>query len=171
MIRGFLLFAALALVPACGHQIGDACHSNVDCSPLGDRFCDTGPVNGYCTIDGCDQSTCPSEAVCIRFFTPLANEPCTFDLTNARSNCPHTDERCVCDQSSGDKCLNNNSGHCAPESSERRWCQKQCSSDGDCRSGYQCRQTGTFGAEPVPTFDSGTGGSAKFCAPTGQPAT
>ena len=55
--------------------------------------------------------------------------------------------------------------HCAPESTERRWCQKTCSIDSDCRAGYECRSTGTLGGEPVPTADMLSGTPAKFCAP------
>jgi hypothetical protein len=152
----------------CGHNIGDSCKTNVDCSPLGDRFCDTAPPNGYCTMEGCDVSTCPSEAVCIRFFTPILNRPCTFDTAQpgSRSNCA-VDERCLkCDPTvTGSGCQS--SGLCAPESSERRWCQLKCSHDSDCRDGYVCRSTGTFGAEPVPTLDMSVGVPASFCAPKG----
>ena len=31
---------ALLLVAGCGAKIGDSCRTNIDCSPLGDRFCD-----------------------------------------------------------------------------------------------------------------------------------
>lgn len=163
-LAGVLLLTILGI--GCGHNIGDGCMTNVDCSPFGDRSCDISSVGGYCTIENCDTTTCPSEAVCVRFFTPLADEPCLFDGVHLQSNCPHNDERCVCDRSSNGTC-NDTSGHCAPASSERRWCERSCSGNGDCRGGYECRSTGTFGAEAVPTFDMATGVPAKFCAPTG----
>jgi hypothetical protein len=157
------VLVALALC-ACGHNVGDACSVNVDCSPLGDRFCDTSAPGGYCTQDGCDVSTCPGGSVCIRFFTPILNEPCSFDQPYPASGC-RPSERCVCDAfGQNGSCP---SAHCAPELSEHRWCQKGCSSDGDCRDGYQCRQTGTLGAEPVPTADMLSGKPATFCAPKG----
>jgi len=42
---------------------------------------------------------------------------------------------------------------------------RKCSHDNDCRDGYECRSTGTFGAEAIPTFDSPPAGNpAQFCA-------
>lgn len=167
-----VVIAAGALVASgCGHSVGDNCSTNVDCSPAGDRFCDTSAVNGYCTIDGCDVNTCPDEAVCIRFLTPVLNEACTFDPAqpNSRATCPHADDRCVCDRTDGGQCQSSTTGstnaHCAPESTERRWCQLKCGSNSDCRAGYECRSTGTLGAEPVPTLTLSAGSPAKFCAP------
>jgi hypothetical protein len=164
---GLLMLAAVA---GCGHNIGDSCKTNVDCSPAGDRFCDTSSQDGYCTIEGCDQSTCPSEAVCVRFFTALPARPCTFDevLPGSRSDC-RADERCLKCDSTDPTCMVSGpgSGLCAPESSERRWCEKTCQHDSDCRSGYVCRSTGMLGAEPVPTLDMAAGVPAKFCGPQG----
>jgi hypothetical protein len=172
---------AVLLVAGCGAEIGDACKSNIDCSPLGDRFCDTAPPNGYCTKEDCGPTSCPSEAVCIRFFTPLEDESCTFNsaIPFSRSDCPNVDDRCVCDTSNGSACTcpppgvidpasgncTVSNGHCAPSSTERHWCQRSCSNNGDCRDGYACRSTGTFGAEPLPAFNNGLGTPAKFCAP------
>lgn len=166
-----LLLLALGLA-ACGHSVGDSCKANVDCSPLGDRFCDTAPPGGYCTIEGCDINTCPSEAVCVRFFTPLQNQPChPQGGLLGQADCLDADDRCVCDNSVGGRCVSTDPatgeplGHCAPGSTERRWCQKKCSNRGDCRSGYRCFETGSGGAEAVPSFDRGLGKPAKFCAP------
>ena len=61
--------ALLLLLGGCGHSIGDSCSTNVECSPQGDRTCDTAQLDGYCTLQGCDLASCPSEAVCIRFFS------------------------------------------------------------------------------------------------------
>jgi hypothetical protein len=161
--------AALALVSGCSHKIGDSCSVNVDCQPDGTRFCDTSAPGGYCTIDGCDDGTCPDEAVCIRFLTPVLNEPCTYDSAepNSKSDCPHADDRCVCDTTIKNVCQG--PAHCAPEATERRWCQLKCSSNGDCRSSYECRSTGTFGSEPVPTLTNAAGNPAKFCTPQAPP--
>ncbi len=159
--------------------MGDSCATNADCSPLGDRFCDVSAPGGYCTVEGCDirlvngttTDTCPSEAVCVRFFSPLANKTC--DPTHPSGCSPS--ERCLCDEAD---CRPSDgglfSGHCAPESSERRSCEKRCERNTDCRSGYSCRETGSHGAEPVPTSsmkvttDAGVvnlpvGTPAKFC--------
>jgi hypothetical protein len=161
MVRGAPLVAMLlAALAGCGKSIGDDCHTNVDCSPAGDRFCDTASPNGYCTIDGCDVNTCPDEAVCIRFLTPALNRPCP----NGQVDC-NTDERCVCDMSTNGTCQG--MSHCAPESSERRWCMFKCGSNDDCRASYECRSTGTLGALPVPTLSNVAGTPARFCAPRG----
>jgi hypothetical protein len=173
------LVAAL-FVAGCGAKIGDSCRSNIDCSPLGDRFCDTAPVEGYCTEEDCGPTSCPSEAVCIRFFEPLADVSCLTGNSSStalgRGTCTDINDRCVCDVTDSDgncicamtddttgQCVSN--GHCAPSSTERHWCERSCSSDSDCRTGYECRRTGTFGAEPIPTFDEPVGKPAKFCAP------
>jgi len=174
-MRSFAVAAVAALAlnlwgAGCSHNIGDSCSNNVDCQPDGTRFCDTAPPGGYCTIQGCDVNTCPGEAVCIRFLTPVLDEPCTYndDQPNTQQDCPHVDDRCVCDISIKNVC-ENGIGHCASENSEQRWCEKKCSKNGDCRSGYECRSTGTFGAEPVPTLNNPKGSSAKFCAPKAPP--
>jgi hypothetical protein len=171
MLRGFAL-VAVWLVAGCGHSIGDSCQTNVDCSPLGDRFCDIATPGGYCTIEDCGPTTCPSEAACIRFFTPILNEPCTpgsdaqmHPTMLPQANCRHNDEICVCDTILNGKCQNNNAGHCAPSSTEKHWCQKLCGNNGDCRLGYECRETGTLGATPLPSFDMTSTQNLKFCAP------
>ncbi|HEX7838165.1 MAG TPA: hypothetical protein VF469_11910 [Kofleriaceae bacterium] len=119
---------------ACGKQIGDSCLLSSDCSPNGDRVClcsfcsgttlTQTPDQGYCTVQGCDYSTCPDEAVCIRFFTgDFDNRVCD----------PDTQAGCSLDE----MCAIN--GHCAPRSSEIRYCMSTCDGSGDCRDGYECR--------------------------------
>jgi hypothetical protein len=175
MSRGLAL-VAIMLVAGCGHSIGDSCQTNVDCSPLGDRFCDIATPGGYCTVEDCGPTTCPSEAACIRFFIPILNESCHVDPNRlyTRSDCEHPDEICVCDTASIDPktqkstCVEKNgqpNGHCAPASTEKHWCEKLCNRDSDCRQGYECRETGTLGAAPLPTFDMGADSNVKFCAP------
>src|SRR5262249_52418622 len=131
----FVAFAALA--SACGHFIGDGCNSNVDCSPAGDRFCDTSSRGGYCTVEGCDVHTCPDGEPCVRFFTVLPEEPCQYNSTQpGLSTGCRADERCVPDAMNmqdadgGAPPPGTVSGHCAPETSERRWCMHHCSNDG-----------------------------------------
>jgi hypothetical protein len=108
----------------------------------------------------------------VRFFAPVSSEPCDPAAERDPQAVHHcrTDELCLCDDASN--CASGGGrlpGHCAPEASERRWCQHTCSSNSDCRSGYQCRSTGTNGAEPVPRrLDDGgvpVGDPTQFCAP------
>ena len=151
-----LLFAVVlgVVLGACGKEIGDACINGSDCSPNGDRLCDPSSVDGYCTIQGCDYSTCPDEAACIRFFTGnFENKACDHvcDLLYDPKNqdCPapvppavqcSLDERCSLDD------------RCVARSSEIRYCMRTCDSDGDCRDGYECRDIDKMiadGGEPV----------------------
>jgi len=141
---------AFALV-GCGKEVGDSCIVSSDCSPNGDRQCDVSQHEGYCTIQGCDFGTCPDEAVCVRFFTgSFANKTCS-----SLADCS-LDE--LCD-------LN---GHCAPRSSEVRYCMRTCDSTDDCRDGYECRDIElmrTHGGEPVLAPGGVVDESApKFCA-------
>lgn len=146
---GVAFWAAAALLGGCGKEIGDACTLATDCSPNGDRICacwncsGTDPTsdsaNGYCTVQGCDFGTCPSEAVCVRFFTGgFTNNPCTQET--AATDCS-PDELCSL------------AGLCVPRSSEIRYCMRTCDSDGDCRDNYECRDLTRMmehGGEPVP---------------------
>jgi hypothetical protein len=150
------LLAVLALVAcaACGHKIGDSCTLSTDCSQDGTRVCDTfSPRGGYCTIQGCDYGTCPSEAVCVRFYPALEKG----NTCNIPADC-EPDEVCTI------------GGDCAPRSIEERFCMLSCSSDGDCRDGYECRTKPVMiahGGEPVPDPNSNdlTVPNLPFCAP------
>jgi len=126
----FLLSLALValVVPACGKEIGDGCSTNVDCAQDGTRDCDLSQPGGYCTVNGCDEKSCPSEAVCIRIFPYEAPGPAC-----------HTDADCT----SEGLCLPE--GFCVPRASERRYCERNCGSNGDCRGGYVCREAGIEG--------------------------
>jgi len=139
LLCGALLFAA------CSKQIGDGCKTNIDCSQEQDRTCDISQPGGYCTIEGCDERTCPDEAVCIRFFPRLyLTKPCS--------------EGCSPDE----VCLPPPDGRCAPRASERRFCAYHCTDNSDCRGGYECRRAGTEGTlKLVSNPDS----EVSFCAP------
>jgi hypothetical protein len=159
--RLVLFFTLLVfLAPACGKEIGDSCNTNVDCDQNGNRDCDLSQPGGYCTINGCDEKSCPSEAVCIRIFPYEAmGSTCQLD-----SDC-----------TSNELCLPE--GFCVPRASERRYCERTCGDNGDCRGGYVCHQAGIEGQ----TADTSSYGSValvatnanqstnvvvKFCAPS-----
>ena len=146
-----LAVIALGLSAGCGKEIGDSCVVSSDCSPNGDRLCLDPGDDGYCTIAGCDYSTCPEESACIRFFTgSFENRDC-----QSTNDCS-LDELCS---------LTNK---CVPRSSEFRYCMKTCDDDGDCRDGYECRDLAKMrahGGEPV--LEPGTpidSNAPKFCA-------
>jgi hypothetical protein len=68
-------WAALALgcaLGGCRPGIGDSCSSALQCSSSGTRLCDLTQPHGYCTLVGCDENTCPSEAVCVKFWPQVA---------------------------------------------------------------------------------------------------
>jgi hypothetical protein len=127
---------AVTATSGCGKEIGDSCVVSSDCSPNGDRQCDNSQKEGYCTIMGCDFSTCPEEAVCVRFFTGgFSNRTCE----SSPDDCS-LDELCDINK------------RCVPESSEIRYCMKTCESNDDCRDGYECRDLKLMrehGGEPV----------------------
>ncbi|HEX4492943.1 MAG TPA: hypothetical protein VH914_17190 [Acidimicrobiia bacterium] len=148
----------LGLAAGCGKEIGDSCVLSTDCDPNGARVCDLSATDGYCTIMGCDYDTCPSEAECVAFFMgEFDNETCnaaTEDQPGGTNDC-NPDEACTLD------------GHCAPIASEVRYCMRTCTSGGDCRDGYECRDLNLMkehGGQPIlapgDTVDDST---PKFC--------
>jgi hypothetical protein len=149
-----ILVLVLALA-ACGRSIGDDCETNVQCSAQGDRQCDLSQPGGYCTVEGCDRTSCPDDAVCLRFF-PV--EALTMDCSAGAIVC-----------SQRDICLPQEH-FCVDPQLEHRFCMKPCSADGDCRDGYQCRQSGSGGAELLPDLQDHVA-TAKFCIerPVGPP--
>lgn len=153
---------------ACGKEIGDSCTQSLDCSQNGDRLCDPEPNSpgGYCTVFGCDYSTCPDEAVCVKFFTSsFSNRKCnnTAECENGvHEGAPPREYDGSLDEQCGI------SGFCVSRSSEFRYCMKTCSNNGDCRDKYECRDLDLMkahGGEPVLapglTLDNK---SPKFCA-------
>ena len=137
-----VLAACLLFGAACAKKIGDDCRSSIDCSQDGERTCDISQPGGYCTIEGCDERSCPKESACVRFFPRLF-------LTKACTDGCAADELCVGDQ-------------CAPRGSERRFCMQTCGNNGDCRGGYICREAGTEGSLPL---TANPAAKVSFCAP------
>ncbi len=149
-----LFFASLlaigALASACGKEIGDDCQTNVDCAEDNSRMCDLSQPGGYCTVDGCDEKSCPSESACVRFF------PRKFPTGSCLNG-----QGCSVD----DICLPE--GICVPRTSERRYCARKCSDNGDCRDEYECREAGSNGAIAL-VADPTTSAPVRFCVASGQ---
>jgi hypothetical protein len=183
-----LALTAAISAASCGKKIGDDCMTAADCDPNGGRICDISQPGGYCTVLGCDETTCPSEAACIRYFpVQYLTKPCNpycedrvgLPVPDAAQGadagmsldpgisldagqfpvCPDVfpqdaaggpDPLAICphgptnDCTADEICLD--SGLCAPRSTEVRYCTLTCSSNNDCRSGYDCRPTGVEGA-------------------------
>jgi hypothetical protein len=139
---------------ACGKKIGDDCKDSVDCNEEENvRTCDLSQPGGYCTVDGCDEISCPEEAVCVRFFPAMEflNKSC--DPAAAATCEPH--ELCV---------RYADGGRCVPRATESRKCVLSCDNDGDCRDEYVCRTTGqgnSVALTPNPLAQ------ARFCSPRG----
>jgi hypothetical protein len=178
--RGALLWLALTAV-ACGHEIGDSCKSSVDCDPNGTRSCDLSQPGGYCTVVGCDETSCPESSTCIRLFpqmflaasatqcgdggtcadggTCTAGGYCTQcdpKLEDVPTDAGVVQNNCLADEI----CLD--TGLCAKQSYEQRECAKSCSGNGDCRGGYECRKAGEQGSMVLATDPLAT---TSFCAP------
>jgi len=141
------LLAALSL-GGCKRDIGDDCKNSLDCSQESERLCDISQPGGYCTIEGCDERTCPEDSVCVRFFPRLG-------LTKACSAATDCEPNELCLQ-------NGNAGVCAPRMSERRFCVHSCDDNSDCRGGYDCVQAGTNGTMQLTSNPSAV---IRFCAP------
>jgi len=149
------------LAPACGKKIGDGCGTNIDCASDGTRICDLSQPGGYCTEDGCDDSSCPSGSICVRFFAQkFPTGYCPNTAPGTIGEC-QADELCVvCGPSSAEP----EQSCCVPSASERRYCANKCGSDGDCRGGYVCRTSNTLGSLAL-LPDPNDGAIARFCAP------
>lgn len=78
-----------ALFSGCTPAIGDECSNSTDCSLSGDRVCDVSFPGGYCTVFGCDQDTCPDEAVCVefQFLTPRLAETSCLAFCEENGDC------------------------------------------------------------------------------------
>jgi hypothetical protein len=157
-LRVLVTVLALSSLGACSSEIGDPCSVNIDCSPNGDRICDTAQREGYCTVQGCGPVSCPQKSICVSFYPA--------NLLSTACN-PLTEDAVGIDQPSNDcrvdeVCLE--SGFCAQSAAENRFCMKTCESDDDCRDGYECRRTGTGGAEPVINPDEPNRREFRFCA-------
>ncbi|HEY4240919.1 MAG TPA: hypothetical protein VGM88_13945 [Kofleriaceae bacterium] len=154
------LILFLALLGACGEEIGDSCITDTDCATDGSRQCDVNSSGGYCTMIGCDYNTCPGEAECVSFYSgTFENEPCS-----TAADCS-LDEVCTID------------GFCSPRSSEVRYCMKKCGDNGDCRDDYECRafdeqvrDGGQVVLDPTTYSDFGASGSDGNPLPTKQQA-
>lgn len=185
---------ALIALPACQAQIGDACERSTDCSFQGERVCDlshrvdgSGVVSlggeGECTIDGCGRGSCPEEAACIKVYgSDFLSVACDPDREDIATFCEDGPERCEargCQPStdsstftcpplnecgSNEVCLRE--GLCADEITARTSCRRKCSSDRDCRAGYECLLTGSHGVYRAPDLDDPQNPSdVRICVP------
>lgn len=190
------LLLALVALAACQAKIGDKCKVSTDCSLRGERSCDLSHrVNGQgglqtsghgeCTIDGCGRGTCPKEAACIKVystdFLTIACDPEREDLaTRCEEDSAELCEANGCVPSSTDAsgytCPPRNDcganeiclpeGLCADEITARTSCRRKCTTDRQCRNGYECRLTGAGGVYRAPDLeDYGNPSNVRICRP------
>ena len=153
-----IVIAALSLVlfgplVGCGKKIGDDCQTQFDCNDEDDtRTCDISQPGGYCTIDGCDERSCPDDSACLRFFPryELLSKDCDYQMSQSGPSACSSHELCLA------------ANKCAPRGTELRRCMRTCDDGGDCRDGYECR---AVGGERDTTMALSGGGGVKFCAP------
>jgi hypothetical protein len=128
--RALLVVASVALLSsACGHDIGDSCKTAADCDPNGTRTCDLSQPGGYCTMAGCDEKSCPSGSVCIRYFPEnlveqtLVGQP--TKICNVECEDVGVVDKLVCPQGPTNDCAGDElclaSGLCA-----KRTCKVEC---------------------------------------------
>ena len=186
LVTAIGLLAVTTGTVACGRKIGDGCASSADCDPTGGtRTCDLSQPGGYCILEGCDARSCPSEAICVRFFPeallmqtptntcapPVSPDPatsCDGGIGGETDGGTLTASACaadaVCLACSPEQCCAHGTGICARLSWEKRDCVLACASNGDCRAGYVCTPTGTGGAVAL-TLNLDPATAPKFCAP------
>jgi len=154
-----LLLAVAAT--GCRREIGDECVTAVDCNPNGSRSCDATQPGGYCTIQGCDEGSCPEEAVCMRYFpAQFLTKPCKPHVHTVDPDAGTVDPNAPTGCAADEICLDG--GLCAPLSTELRYCVKTCASVDDCREGYECRLAGTRGSMALTRNPAAV---VNFCAP------
>ncbi len=92
------LLWVVSSVVACGKNIGDPCHTALDCNISATRLCDRTQPGGYCTIASCETGTCPTDSVCVKF-RPDVNR---LSTTYCMYQCDDADD-CRTDQ--GYRCI------------------------------------------------------------------
>jgi hypothetical protein len=144
-------FLALAANITVDGQTCDPAPSMSECAP--EDMCAS---FGYC-VRKCDPTvtptTCPSGQLCSSMGYCAQCDPALEDVPSATGK---TQNNCLADEI----CLD--TGLCAKQSYEQRLCAKSCSSNGDCRSGYDCRKTGTLGSMVLATDPNAM---TSVCAP------
>ena len=166
---GSLLALTLAMVfIGCGHKVGDSCSSGADCDPAaGTRTCDLSQPGGYCLVEGCDARSCPSDSACIRVFPASLlsigcgpTTPCKVDEICVNSS-QATNDAGASDAGGSESAT---PGVCARLALEKRVCLQTCGSDGDCRGGYACRQSGLNGTIGL-TLNMSASAQPRICVP------
>ena len=146
------IVVSATLLGGCGRKIGDECKDSLECNNEDNtRTCDLSQPGGYCTIEGCDERSCPEEAVCIRFFPMMSYLSKSCDPAAPNACEPH--ELCIPFPEGG---------RCAPRSTEKRNCMLACEDDGDCRDDYVCRPSGRGSALAL---TPNPGESPSYCVP------
>lgn len=95
----------LCAAAACTQGIGDACETALRCSASGTRLCDMTQPGGYCTLAGCQEGSCPPEAVCVTFFQNTREGNADRNRLSTNYCMRKCDERSDCRDDDGYDCL------------------------------------------------------------------
>jgi hypothetical protein len=170
--RSIALLPFALVLAACQPKIGDPCVRAIDCSIRGERQCDLSNApfdpneEGECTIENCAYGTCPSEGTCVAAygsaFLTISCNPAREDTWSEAQNGSALPPLDLC--AADELCLPE--GLCGYILSVRTSCRLECKKDSDCRSGYECRATGSGGVyvSPNPNNPSRLL-SGKICMP------
>jgi hypothetical protein len=99
------VMAVLCGVAACTQGIGDGCETALRCSAAGTRLCDMTQPGGYCTLAGCQGSSCPPEAVCVTFWQSTREGDADRNRLSSNFCMRKCDERSDCRDDDGYDCL------------------------------------------------------------------
>jgi hypothetical protein len=141
---------AAGMPMTCDPRTAGGCGSGMACASAG--FC----------AKACDPAgaapQCPGKEVCPSFGYCAQCDPAREDIPteDTSTGTVVTQNNCLADEI----CLD--SGLCAKQSYEQRQCAKSCSSNSDCRGGYECRKTGLLGSMVLAKNPLAT---TAFCAP------
>lgn len=138
-------FIALAC-NACAPEIGDECETDLDCSAQGSRPCDRTQTGGYCTIAGCEQGTCPEEAVCVKFRPTVERQASTFCMLRCGSDgdCRSSEGyRCFAAEDFGSQCAMDEVEATVLDGDSKKFCALEITSVPDAGAPLMCGEPET----------------------------
>jgi hypothetical protein len=90
----------------CTRGIGDGCETALNCSASASRLCDRTQPGGYCTLAGCQEGSCPDEAVCVTFWRNTDRSEVDRNRLSVNYCMRKCDDRSDCRDDDGYVCVN-----------------------------------------------------------------